>query len=495
MSLSGESYPIRRAASLFSQQSEMIRTSKKQLKSNTAQLFQGPLAWKGTAAQAYEEMMQLTDSDLDIWVSAYQRTSSALYLLADRLDALNGMRHRLAQLEDEIYWMSQQNPEGCGSLFSETSNLRARIQEEERQTNNDLTREFQAILYSIPNAHTLGDHIQQIANSRFFGNGNAPSVVGVQSVRYQGEQLVEYLNDTILMNQSVIDYYNDHPEAVGPHGESAEEMKALAFQNQEEARRRGGTHGVPVVFMHGLEGGVGTFKTMADDFGGASIIYTYTRDGKVNVEYGENQSTDRPVVQFVFEDGSMTFENQEKAYELMAARAEADAHTKHMIVVSHSMGGIVSTKYILDTGGEDVSKLVTLASPIGGSKVDEYAMVGMDFTPGGILGNAVIGKWFPAINNLRSDSNPIHELYKDRTDFNPDTQVFSAGGRAYGPFGDGVVLPDSAAKLKEFTSDDQFSWKMYDELNHSDMHEDPEVREDVYQYVYEGKVPQDERKK
>lgn len=502
----GQSYPVRMLASQFSQRSEDVRHVIFQYKSQVLQLTQnGGSSWTGEGSQGYIAQAELLLDQMDKTVTALQEMSSTLYMAADYLDAIHGMKQQLQHVEERLTWLAYEkrghDVPGVSidqeeALQAEANRLRQQIEVQAEEYDRNVKFEFQKILLSAP---AMGSFLQRLETAAFNSRspldpGLVPMLVKSDPGTRTGRDRVNYLNDIIRMNQEVYEYYKLHPEAKGPNGESSADMRGLALANQNEARREGGTVGVPFVFMHGLLGGEDTFETMTSQYGGASKIYTYKKDGTVVCEDGPNADGDPPMIEFVFEDAAMSFDDQVVGYNKMVDKMKQDSETQYFSVVAHSMGGVITTKYIEQNGGHDILRFVTMGSPITGSAAD--GVVHMDAGLLKLLGYQTfpqvikeVDQHLPAVKDLASGSEANHEVYEDRERFNPNIEVLSMAGKGWGMLGDKVVMPDSAFGLKDFAAADKFHTKMYAPDDHSELHEHVDEMDDAMNFLLYGEVP------
>ncbi|PWK13518.1 alpha/beta hydrolase [Tumebacillus permanentifrigoris] len=496
--LTGDHEAVRRLASLLTHKAEDVRNQfMRVMERSTRELTSGPDGWEGRAAGAYVSANEAVRQYLDRMANVFHQAASTLYILADRIHALQAMRDRARQWQEEAWEMQRHIHDKPGSHPQvPTHNIQAlwnEINMCEQQYDGEAKREFKSLMDQLPKMGTLMGEVQHqlFVGDAIFTKSHVPLPVSLYGVAgRQGIDRVEFLNDSIRQNQLVYEYYKAHPQATGPNGESAKEMMHQAHVLQENARRQGGTEGVPIVFMHGLEGSEETFKTMVDYFGGATMVYTWNSSGEIDGKKGDNRSTSHPVVQYVFEKGAMKFEDQTEAFSKITTQLQGDFSTNYMIVVGHSMGGIVTTKYIEDTGGIGVTKFVTMGSPITGSKVDQTVHEKLLTTPPLYALVRGIEVFLPAVDELRAGSKPIQDMYDNRGQFNPNTEVLSVAGLKYGvKLGDSVVTEDSAFALKEFARAGNYTGVMHPEDDHSGLHEDPMAIQDVLNFILYGEKP------
>jgi len=260
---------------------------------------------------------------------------------------------------------------------------------------------------------------------------------------------------------------------------------------------------VPTVFLHGLGGTQATFDTMirqleADGYG--VLTDTYEMGGptadKIDAKAVE---ADRPLIQVMFRDNAAGLDEQINWLTQTIARVKVKYETDHVNLVGHSMGGLLATKYVLETGGKEVQKLVTIGSPLNGSKlatmisamVDKNALAGfralLDLSPEGAA---------TALQNLTSfnpdvrvlsvagvmDTNVQWEAGQNIQDPEVGKALLSVLGSALnGSPGDGVVDRDSALLLRTVAK--QFQSFECTGCFHSDIQSKPDVIAQVQQFL------------
>lgn len=503
MAWKASSSSLRRMAAQYTQTAELIRRQATQVKAVREGVASGKDGWAGAGAQAFFAQAEIMVRDMAKAQNAFMRTAMTLQMMAVWNDDLKSLKRQIEHIDDRIMDIARRGRANMGlvnnygdselaRLRSEREQLQARLHDSERRYDAEGERKFQEIAAMASKIGELQQQLRLAAESvhgPFLGGTTAPVMVRVRPGDRKGREKVDYLNDVIRMNQMVKDYYKKNPNAKGPNGESAEMMVKMAHGLMEESRRQGGTVGVPIVFMHGLNGGIGTFSKMVNALGGDSGVYTW-KDGEVSYEEGKNTSGDRPVIQYVFDDGAMSFKNQSKAFGKMTDEVKEKYGTEYMMVVTHSMGGVITTKYIEDTGGRDVTKLVTLGSPILGSKADAAGHAVISSIPLLFGIERAFDAFQPAYEDLNYGSGAIRDLYKNRGQFNPGTEVFSAAGTGAGWLGDGVVTVDSAFGLRDFSNPQNWTGKIYEDSTHSALHDNPEEIVDSLNFILYGEKPE-----
>lgn len=218
---------------------------------------------------------------------------------------------------------------------------------------------------------------------------------------------------------------------------------------------------VPTLFIHGLNGSGDTFngvfnghwnpgEDLNKDIKFTDIITVGSlqeNDNMISVRlwssFEESQITastsENPIIQIIFPQKQHTFNKQVKWLKEAIEKLQTEYNFDTINIVGHSMGGVISTKYIEDTYGSDlprVDKLITLDSPIDG---------------------AVLAKRFEFIFSANKDlaigSKAIKQLSDNKELFDPRTKVVSYAATKddkwhFLNIGD-VVSTDSAFKLKD----------------------------------------------
>nr|WP_279432759.1 alpha/beta fold hydrolase [Effusibacillus lacus] len=255
----------------------------------------------------------------------------------------------------------------------------------------------------------------------------------------------------------------------------------------ENARANGGTIGVPTVFIHGFSGGSKTFDSTISSlensghgkltnkytvsFDGVSISYqnsTAVIQEKISVTPTEDYPVDtsHPLVQVVLANNTDYLDNQAKALEKVLDKMEGKYGTKYVNLVGHSMGGVASTRYILNSGGEKVLKLVTLGSPI----TSEFKH---DLMPETVYGR------------------DIDKMNEERGNFNKNIKVMSVAGtltaydqvtgEPYELEHDGVVSKESAHGLSNFTNN--FTPKKCENCYHTEIQSNSGVINEITNFL------------
>ncbi|WP_197076601.1 alpha/beta hydrolase [Domibacillus indicus] len=225
----------------------------------------------------------------------------------------------------------------------------------------------------------------------------------------------------------------------------------------------------PVLFVHGFKGTARSFNTMIARFeergwGERALTMNVTRTGKLLVRE-EAFSAGRPAfIQVIFENNRSSFEATSIALAAVMQVLHNDYNIEHVKIVSHSMGGIVSVKFLQDLYDPELhpvtDQLVTIGSPFDG-----------------VFG----GRWFtqnhgPAVYDLMPGSPALAHIAANHNRFPQETQVLNIAGT-----GDQVTPLQSALSLKALVPENQYRVDvLYDKMiNHSGLHETAAVDEKI----------------
>ncbi|UJL46934.1 alpha/beta fold hydrolase [Virgibacillus sp. NKC19-16] len=232
-------------------------------------------------------------------------------------------------------------------------------------------------------------------------------------------------------------------------------------------------NGDPTVFVHGYKGTTNSFGFMLDRFENSyqwankALVYYVSDRGNVreyNLSKGKREPT---LVQVIFENNRASFDDT--TYWLSSALNHMkEAYSIDSInLVGHSMGGIVSLKYLQDYEGEaypDVNKLITIGSPFNGIYSHEYFQIHRD--AGAI--------------DLKPGSLAL-QLLHDKT-IPENTDVLSIGST-----GDTVAVPESVQAIRNIVPSDQLDEIMIENerLGHSALHESKQVDKIIHSFLWQ----------
>lgn len=279
---------------------------------------------------------------------------------------------------------------------------------------------------------------------------------------------------------------------------------------------------IPTVFMHGWRGGEGTFETMIETLTGVRSSYNIVgkttkhkfeyngqhatvfidKYGKAHTHVFGHGSENKWFVKVVFENDHASLVDQTRWFKTAMAEVRKMYKTTKVNLVTHSMGGLVATRYIQDTTNMGinnanyvmrVNKLVTIATPVEGTRVGEAVKLGANTKdPAGIIFKQLSRTEFlqknfdPATIDLLPKSKALVDLKNRKNYFDKNTNVFSIAGTKYSIKNiksDGIVTIGSAYGLKNIVASSKFKYKEY-YADHSGTHENSTIIRDVKAYVW-----------
>jgi uncharacterized alpha/beta hydrolase family protein len=225
----------------------------------------------------------------------------------------------------------------------------------------------------------------------------------------------------------------------------------------------------PVVFVHGFKGTARSFNTMIARFeergwGTRGLTINVTRTGRLLV-HEDTHTPDKPAfIQVLFENNRASFDDTAHALASVMQVLKKEYGIERVNVVGHSMGGIVSVKFLQELYDPDrhpvTDKLVTIGSPFEG-----------------VAG----GPWFtqnsgPAMYDLMPGSPALAQIAAGHPRFPAQTDVLNIAGT-----GDQVTPLKSALSLKAIVPEKNYHIDViYDKtIDHSGLHETPIVDEKI----------------
>ncbi|MFC4559971.1 alpha/beta hydrolase [Virgibacillus kekensis] len=234
--------------------------------------------------------------------------------------------------------------------------------------------------------------------------------------------------------------------------------------------------GNPTVFVHGFKGTHNSFGRLLDRFeykynwGNKALVYRVNEAGRLQV-YNLNKGKKEPVfVQVVFDDARASMTDTSRWLASVLAHMKSVYEIDTVNLVGHSMGGLVSLKYIVEradrTHFPEVEKLITIGSPFDGVYNKLYFN----------------RNWGKALVDLQPGSRALDRLRKRKESVPDALQVLSIGST-----GDAVAVPESVQTLKRIINKDQLTEIMIADrtLGHSEMHEDMRVDKLIHDFLAE----------
>lgn len=195
---------------------------------------------------------------------------------------------------------------------------------------------------------------------------------------------------------------------------------------------------------------------------------------KVWSNFNESQITaktsENPFIQVIFLQNVHTFNQQVNWLKESIKRLQSEYNFDTINIVSHSMGGLIGTKYIEDTYRSidfpRVDKLITLDSPINGAVVANYIKYSSTAT-----------------KDLSIRSNAIEQIYLNKDSFDPRTKVVSYAS-IDSDLGVDIVSLESALSLENIAQGPVT--RVVTPYSHSGKTEivNPEIMNDVANYLW-----------
>lgn len=228
----------------------------------------------------------------------------------------------------------------------------------------------------------------------------------------------------------------------------------------------------PTLFVHGYKGTANSFDFMLDRFeneyhwGRKALVYYVASSGKIHVHNVNEGQGDPAFVQVIFENNRASLEDQSKWLAGVMTHLRKNYHVDNVNIVAHSMGGLVSVKYLESYQGSQrpsVGKLVTIGSPFAGIFAEEYFKINRD----------------AAATDLKPDSAALKLLHEN--DFPGEINVLSIGSA-----GDAIAVPESVQALRRIVPADRLQETMInnEDLGHSGLHEDKAVDRLIYSFLW-----------
>ncbi|OZI13257.1 hypothetical protein CEW92_02650 [Bacillaceae bacterium SAS-127] len=233
------------------------------------------------------------------------------------------------------------------------------------------------------------------------------------------------------------------------------------------------------VFVHGYKGTAVSFRSMLHRFenqqqwGRQALVCKVTKDGRILTSKVQHYTEkDRLFVQVIFENNRASFEDT--VYWLSEVMHTLKSHygIDRINLVGHSMGGIVSTKFLEDYKHRSkypyVEKLVVIGSPFKGVKSGDY----LKTNTGG------------AAYDLMPNSPAVQQLDNNKEAFPKHVKVLTIAG-----VGDQLVAVDSALAIKSIVPKENYTEAIIVDrnINHSGLHESDEVDALIGQFLWNEK--------
>lgn len=226
-------------------------------------------------------------------------------------------------------------------------------------------------------------------------------------------------------------------------------------------------------FVHGYKGTANSFFGMMSrfqrrDWGTKALVVYITKHGNVKTYSVNNEKKKPQFVQVVFENNRANFSDTALWLSKAMRVLKIKYHINSINLVGHSMGGLVSLKYMEDYQISSqypvTNKLVTIGSPFGGIYSEKYFQLDENK-------NA---------NDLKSGSRALKLLQYNAAAIPGNLQVLSIGST-----GDPVAIPESIQKIREIVPESQLTERYIENprLGHSELHENETVDQWVHKFL------------
>ncbi|MFC3040186.1 alpha/beta hydrolase [Virgibacillus xinjiangensis] len=231
-------------------------------------------------------------------------------------------------------------------------------------------------------------------------------------------------------------------------------------------------HGNPTLFVHGYKGTSNSFGHMLHRFedeygwGKKGLVYYVTSNGRVR-DYHLSKGREEPMfVQVIFQDNRASFEDTTRWLASVTTHLKENYHANEINLVGHSMGGIVSLKFLQDYEGEeypDVDRFIAIGSPFDGIYSQKYFQIHHD----------------EAATDLKPGSLALELIQKNG--FPPGTEVLNVAST-----GDSVARPESVQSIRTVIPGNKYNETMIvdEELGHSALHENEQVDWMIHSFLW-----------
>jgi uncharacterized alpha/beta hydrolase family protein len=235
----------------------------------------------------------------------------------------------------------------------------------------------------------------------------------------------------------------------------------------------------PTIFVHGYKGTFNSFNGMLNRFeydyhwGHRVLICKVTKNGHLFVHGHIPDGNHRMFIQVIFENNRASFQDTSHWLSEVMLFLKKRYGIDNVNIVGHSMGGIISTKFLLDHGNQfrypRVEKLVTIGSPFLGIDHSSYFKVNSG----------------PAAVDLKPGSKALRKLWEKSKHFPPGVKVLAIAGK-----GDQVVNVSSALSIRKMVPPKNYQQKIVEnmQVTHSGLHESREVDHFIGAFLW-GLIP------
>ncbi|RKQ33291.1 alpha/beta fold hydrolase [Oceanobacillus halophilus] len=232
---------------------------------------------------------------------------------------------------------------------------------------------------------------------------------------------------------------------------------------------------VPTVFIHGYKGTANSFGTMIERFerngwGSKQLVYYVSSRGRITTFGTRKEPLNQTFVQVILKNNRANFSDSTEWLASVLRHLKANYDITTVNLVGHSMGGIISLKYIMEYQMENypsVQKFVAIGSPFDGIYSQEYFNINQD----------------PAATDLKPNSTAFEMLQRGKIP--EDIQVLNIGST-----GDMVSFPESVKAIRKMVPQDQLQEVIIqdDQLGHSELHESLKVDRLIHSFLVKDVV-------
>lgn len=235
---------------------------------------------------------------------------------------------------------------------------------------------------------------------------------------------------------------------------------------------------VPVtVFVHGYKGTYNSFGNMLNRFesnqwGNKALVYRVSSEGYVRA-FNLNRGKTKPVfIQVIFEDNRASFNDGARWLSNVLSHLKQYYQINNVNLVGHSMGGLISVKYIEEYDDRSrypvTDKLVTIGSPFDGIYNKTYFQYNRD----------------EAATDLKPNSAALQLLRSTKEMIPSNLNVLNIGST-----GDPIAVPESVKALRMIIPAEQMETVIIenDELGHSELHESRYVDQLIHSFLLNAK--------
>lgn len=252
-------------------------------------------------------------------------------------------------------------------------------------------------------------------------------------------------------------------------------ITVITYQPEQAESQQ--THSPPTVFVHGYKGTYNSFGGMLDRFeqngwGNKALIYRVSANGDIRV-YNMNKGKAEPVfIQVIFDNNHASFKDGAGWLAKVLRHVKQHYQIDQVNIVGHSMGALISVKYIEEYQDDSkypiTKKLITIGGPFDGVYSNAYFKINRD----------------AAATDLKPNSAALRLLRSKQT-IPENLQVLSIGST-----GDLIAKPKSVRALRMIIPKDQLQTVMIENkaLGHSELHENMRVDHLIHSFLWNDQV-------